>query len=58
MVGVVDVFEKPDFHFSHGGSSTGSFFVLDVNAVSVDGVFGGKNYFNNELPNVFSLMGI
>ena len=53
MVGVVDVFEKPDFHFSHGGSLTGSFFILDIKAVSVDGVFGGKNYFNNKLTNVF-----
>ena len=53
MVGVVDVFKESDFHFSHGGSSTGTFFVLDVEAVSVNGVFGGKDYFNNELPNVF-----
>ena len=53
VVGVVNMLEKPDFHFSHGGSPTGSFFVLDIKAVSVDGVFGGKNYFNNELPDVF-----
>ena len=54
-VGVVGVnmLEKPDFHFSHGGSPTGSFFILDIEAVSVDGEFGGKYYFDNELPDVF-----
>ena len=37
VIGVVNMLEKPDFHFSHGGSPTGSFFVLDIEAVPVDG---------------------
>ena len=53
MVGVIDVFKQSNLHFSHGGSSTGTFIILNVKAVSVNGVFGGKDYFNNELPNVF-----
>ena len=53
MVGIIDVFEQSNLHFSHGGSSTGTFIILNVKAVSVNGVFGGKDYFDNELSNVF-----
>ena len=53
VIGVVNMLKKPDFHFSHGGSLAGSFLILDIEAVSVDGVFGGEYYFDNELPDVF-----
>ena len=52
-VGVIDMFEQSNFHFSHRWSMTGAFIVLNVKAVSVNGVFGDKDYFDNELSNVF-----
>ena len=53
MVGVIDVFEQCNLHLSHGGSSTRTFVISNVKTVSVNGVFGGKDYFDNELSNVF-----
>ena len=53
MVGVIDMFEQSNFHFSHRGSMTGAFIVLNIKTVSVDGVFGGEDYFDNELSDVF-----
>jgi hypothetical protein len=53
MVGVIDMFEQSNLHFSHGGSLTRTFVILNVKTVSVNGVFGGKDYFDNELSDVF-----
>ena len=52
IVCVVYVLEESDFHFSHGGSPTGTSFILDIKTVPIDGVLGSQDNLNNELPDV------
>ena len=55
MVGVIDVFEQSNLHFSHGGSPTGSFFVLDIQNVPINGVLCSQDNLNNKLSDVILL---
>ena len=52
MICIINVLEESDLHFSQGGNSTGSSFILNIQTVPVYGEFGGKDDLDNELHDV------
>ena len=53
MIGVVYVFEESNLHLPHRGRPAGASCFLNIEAITVDSVFSGKNNFDYKLFDMF-----